>query len=263
MKYFSSQASFSFARLSSTKGGVLQLQLPKAPRTHSLSWPEGRTAFFFPLAVFSPSWQVGWGERSCPCESLPLHLAVVSARVRVSVRSSPLCRQHRAPLKVKSQLFLNLALSLFRVPESFLSPFPPQSGWVPLFPSVKALGLICFPGWGKTQECDVEKGLSSFPVLLPSFISPHFFFPPLFLLLLFLLPLSWTQSQKCQDNLSFDPNQTQTTAAAGNQGNFTKNLTDQQNTTSFPLRHIESGLGGEGEGCSLGWGKVLKHYTSS
>ncbi|KAI4579219.1 hypothetical protein MJG53_001089 [Ovis ammon polii x Ovis aries] len=45
------------------------------------------------------------------------------------------------------------------------------------------------------------------------------------------------KSQKCQDNLSFDPNQTQTTAATGNQGNFTKNLTDQQNTASFPFQH--------------------------
>lgn len=70
----------------------------------------------------------------------------------------------------------------------------------------------------------------------PPFISSHLF-PPLFLLL-FLLPLAWIQSQKCQDNLSFDPNQTQTTAATGNQGNFTKNLTDQQNTASFPFQHV-------------------------
>lgn len=89
--------------------------------------------------------------------------------------------------------------------------------------------------------------------LLPLFL-PTFFFPPLFLLL-FLLPLAWIQSQECQDNLSFDPNQTQTTAATGNQGNFTKNSTDQQNTASFPFQHVESGPGVEGEGCSFGGGK--------
>lgn len=129
---------------------------------------------------------------------------------------------------------------------SFLSPFPLQSGLVPLFPSVKALGLICFPDWGKTQECDVKKDFffSSYTSLLPLFFPT--FFSPLFLLLLFLLPLAWIQSQKCQDNLSFDPNQTQTTAATGNQGNFTKNLTDQQNTASFPFQHVESGLDGDG-----------------
>lgn len=73
-------------------------------------------------------------------------------------------------------------------------------------------------------------------------LSSLYFSPPLFLLLRFLLPLAWIQSQECQDNLSFYPDQTQTTAATGNQGNFTKNLTDQQNTASFPFQHIESGL---------------------
>lgn len=84
----------------------------------------------------------------------------------------------------------------------------------------------------------LKKDFSLFLRLLSSlYFSPPF--PLLFFLLLFLLPLAWIQSQKCQDNLSFDPNQTQTTAATGNQGNFTKNLTDQQNTASFPFQHGE------------------------
>lgn len=61
------------------KGGCGQLRLPKAPPATACPDP-GRAAFLFPLAVFSPSWQVGWGERSCPCEALHLHLSVVSAR---------------------------------------------------------------------------------------------------------------------------------------------------------------------------------------
>lgn len=76
----------------------------------------------------------------CISMCLPLLLGLL-----VSVCASPHSRQHWTPLKVEPQLFLNLALSLFPVP-GFLSPFPPQSGFVLLFPSVKALGLICFPG---------------------------------------------------------------------------------------------------------------------
>lgn len=98
-------------------------------------------------------------------------------------------------------------------------------------------------------------GFFSFPAPLSSLYFSPPFSPPLFLLLRFLLPLAWIQSQECQDNLSFYPNQTQTTAATGNQGNFTENLTDQQNTASFPFQHVESGLGEEGEGWSLGGGK--------
>lgn len=185
MKYFSSQPSFSFANW-----GVLQLQLPKSPvLTWGLSW--FLLFFFFSGCVFLPSWQVGWGDRNCPFKPLHLHFSVVFAPSCVSVCASPLCRQTGCPLKWSPSYFRISLFSLFRVPGSFLSPFPSQSGLVPLFPSAKALGLICFPGWGKTQECDVEKGLFfSFSMPLSSlYFSPPFFFLLFsFFFFFFLLP---------------------------------------------------------------------------
>lgn len=41
--------------------------------------------------------------------------------------------------------------------------------------------------------------------------------------------LGWLRSQKCQGNPSPAPNQPQTTVATGNGGNFTQDLTAQQN----------------------------------
>jgi len=115
-------------------------------------------------------------------------------------QSLPAGRQRWTPLKVESQLFLNLALSPFRVPGSFLSPFPPQSGLVSLFPSVEALGLICFPGRGKTQECDVEKDFFLFLTLLSSL----YFFPPF----LSSLPSPFSSSS-CLDSVPEMPGQPQ------------------------------------------------------
>lgn len=187
---------FSPNPLSPCRGGAVQKgcaaapAFKAAPRIHSTSVLRAQLIPFLSGCVFLPSGQVGWGDWSCPSKSLYLHLSVVSPWSCVSVWASLLC-WHRTSLKVESWRFLNLALSLFRVPGSFLSPFPPQSGLVLLFPGVKALGLICFPGWGKTQECDVEKGLffffsyaSPLPLFLPTFFllfSFSFFF-------FFLLP---------------------------------------------------------------------------
>lgn len=117
-------------------------------------------------------------------------------------------------------------------------PFPTQSGRVPLFPSVKALGLMCFPACCGKRDCEVGKG--SFPPFLPSLL-PLFlptFFSPLSSVSSDFFFLIWIPFQKCQDYLRFAPNQTQTTAAAGNQENFTKNLPDQQNTPPF---HFSTG----------------------
>lgn len=142
--------------------------------------------------------------------------------------------------------------SLFGVPGAFLSPFPPQSGLVSLFPGVKALGLICFPGSGKTQECDVEKRtfFFSMPLLLSSLYSSQSYFLFSFSLCFFFLLSGFSPGNVRTP--CFAPNQTQTTEATGNQGKSTKNLTDQQNTASFTFQHAWSGL--DGEGWSLGGG---------
>jgi hypothetical protein len=59
-----------------------------APTDHSLSWSESWADSFFSGYVFLPSGQVGWGERSCPCKSLYLHLSAVSPWSCVSVPCS-------------------------------------------------------------------------------------------------------------------------------------------------------------------------------
>lgn len=103
----------------------------------------------------------------------------------------------------------------------------------------------------ETGTANVGKG--SFPLFLPSLL-PLFlptFFSPLSSVSSDFFFLIWIPFQKCQDYLRFAPNQTQTTAAAGNQENVTKNLPDQQNTPPF---HFSTGRvsepGEKGESCA-------------
>lgn len=142
-------------------------------------------------------------------------------------------------------------------------PFPTQSGRVPLFPSVKALGLICFPGCGK-RDCECGKReFSPFPSASPPFISPYLFFP-----LLFLPSPSISSSSS-----GFHSKNVRTTS-----GLLQTKLKHQQaleiKKTSLRIYQISKtrllSISVQGESVNLvrrervvlGLGKVLKHYTS-
>lgn len=162
--------------------GVLQLLFVKADPGSS-ACPAWLIAFFSPGYVFLPSGPVRWGESRCLWDWPYLHLSAVSPG---SVWAGSLLPQGFSLKWSPSDFWISLLPSVEFQDRSY-HPFPTRSGWVPLFPSAKALGLICFPGWEKTEECEREKR-GHFPPFLASLL-------PLFLLFFLTSSISSSSSE--------------------------------------------------------------------